>query len=99
MNHLADGSFGALLRDVFWPRRKWYLLFHVVAMLVGLDYWISTWIYEDGIPAGIMALYRSDGDTQYVGLVSTLARGQFGESVLLESAGKGAQAFPLGSMV
>lgn len=92
-------TFLSLVRELFWPARPAWLLLHLAALLVGLDYWLSSFWYEGSTPVEILAMYRPGGDTQYVGLVATLARGYLGESVLFESAGTGTQAFPLGSLV
>jgi len=71
---------------------------HFTALLLGLDYWLSSFWFEPDTPFDLLALYRPEGDTQYVAIVSNLARGQFGESALYESFGTGVEAFPLGSM-
>lgn len=92
-------SFRHLAREILWPRRRLWLLLHVAAALVGLDYWLSSFWFEPDTPLEIRALYRPDGDTQYVAMIANLARGQFGESALYESFGTGLEAFPLGTMV
>ena len=87
-----------LLKAICVPRtRLWYLLFAAVAW-AGLDYWIACSLYEPRVPWAIRAIYREEGDTQYVGMVCNLARGVFGEANLLDSFRSGVQGFPLGSL-
>lgn len=94
----APESFLHIAREILWPQKRLWLLLHVAAILVGLDYWLSTFWFEPETPLDLVALYRPEGDTQYVALVKSLARGQFGESALYESRGTGLQAFPVGTM-
>lgn len=91
-------TFAQTAREIFWPRTRSWLVLHAAALLLGLDYWLSTFWFEPHLPLDLAALYRPEGDTQYVALVANLARGQLGESALYESFGTGLQAFPLGTM-
>ena len=91
-------TLSALLKEICAPEaRVWYLLFAVV-IWAGLDYWISCCRYEPSVPWDIRALYRAEGDTQYVGMTCSLARFIFGEANLQDSFRSGVQGFPVGSL-
>src|ERR1041385_5433404 len=86
------------LEKIAFPRSRVFYLFHVVAAFVGLDYWIDSFRYETWLPFSVRVVFRPEGDTEYVALVSALAGGIAGEFGSVDSFRSGILAFPLGSV-
>jgi hypothetical protein len=92
------GAVRGLVKEICFPRcRVWYLLF-VALVWAGLDYWIACVRFEPSVPWDVRVIYRAEGDTQYIAMVSNLSRFIFGEANLLDSYRTGLQGFPIGSL-
>jgi hypothetical protein len=95
---VPPAPFGEILRESLWPKT---LVGRIAMGLVALKP-LLIWVLPQlllGEPAEVTALYRPNGDIQYLQVVGALSRGNLGESNLLETAGQGLDTFPFVPLV
>jgi hypothetical protein len=74
-------------------------IFFLAVLLIGSAYWISNHAITPKVKLDQAILFRPDGDFTYLPQVSALARLEWGEASVRESAGRGVRSFPIVAVI
>ncbi len=94
---MLSRSLWSYAKEALWPRDAFGRVLLVLVVIRTPIVWLTSMLVR-GEPLVVTTLYRPGGDIQYIELVSSMGRGNLGESQLYESLHQGFQGFPLGSM-